>query len=239
MSDEKSEKPAPKPKAGCGAKLLFLILLLGIAGLGTALYFISKPQDLTDIEGYGSPTSIANVTTPRRDIKEVLQNALDRNYPVTLTEREINLWLARTVKPRQAGLLEKHVTLKGVYIRLEDGRAEVVMERDVMGYPLTTSMFLQIEQLESSTGINTQVHLHGGPFHESLPYPPQGGRLGQLRIPQGFLMLTMKSFENLAAIFPTEVELGFEKMARFKIEEGKITLDPRAPTREVELPSSF
>jgi hypothetical protein len=218
-------------------RLLMLVLFLGICGLGASLYFIAQPQDLSDIEGYGAKTTLENLTTPRRDIREVLQNSLDRGFPVTLTEREINLWLARTLNARQAGMLSEHVTLKGVWVRLEEGRAEVVIEREVMGHPFTTSMYLQIEQLESSSGINTQVHLHGGPFHENLPHPPQGGRFGQLRVPQGFLMLIMRSFEGIAACYAAEIELGFEKMSRFEIADGRLTLDPRVPTREAEYPS--
>jgi hypothetical protein len=242
MADETSEDsktPLPEPKAGCGSRLLVLILFLCVCGLVAAIHSISQPQDLTDIKGYGSPTTLENLTVPRRDLREVLQNSIDRSFPVTLTEREINLWLNRNLTMRQGGLLSDHVTLKGVWVRLEDGRAEIVIEREIMARPFTISMFVQIEQLESSAGISTEVHLHGGPYNEKLPYPNQGGRFGSLRIPQGFLVLVLDSFRNLAAAFPEEVELAFgERMARYTIEKGRITLDPRIPTLEVDVPSS-
>lgn len=240
MADETtddSKNTLPEPKPGCGARLLVLLLFLGVCGLGAAIHFISLPQDLSDIEGYGSPTTLENLTTPRRDLREVLQNSIDRGFPVTITEREINLWLNRTIQAKQGGMLAEHVGLKGVWVRLEEGRAEVVMEREIKGRPFTLSMFLQIEQLESNAGISTQVHLHGGPYRENLPYPNQGGRFGSLRIPQGFLLLVLRSFQNLAAALPEEVAL-FDKMTRYTIEEGRLTLDPRVPTREVDVPFS-
>jgi hypothetical protein len=116
-------------------------------------------------------------------------------------------------------------------VRLRAGVAEVVIERDIAGYPLTTSMFLQVEQTESATGISTRIHLHGGGFHEMMPIPTRGGRFGQLTVPQGFLIMVMPDFVKIAELFETEIDLGFQRMARIKIEDKRLTLDPKQPTR--------
>jgi hypothetical protein len=116
-------------------------------------------------------------------------------------------------------------------VRLRAGVAEVIIERDVAGYPLTTSMFLQVEQTESAEGISTQIHLHGGGFHELAPIPARGGRFGQLTVPQGFLIMVMPDFRKIADLFETEIDLGFQRMARIKIEDKRLVLDPKEPTR--------
>ena len=225
----------PSSGGGCFSKLLFLILLAAAAGLGSAVFFVIQPQDLTDLGGYGP----AMKTAPEREMKVVLKNAIDRGYPVTLTEAEINQWLARTLVTKQGGLFEGKFTLDRVWVRLEDGRAEVIMARSLLGKPFTVSMYLQAERMEGAKGTRTEIRLHGGPYHKDFPDPPQGGRFGKLVVPQGFLLLVMPAYEKLAALFPGEIELGFRDMARIKFEKGRLVLDPREPLGQEGMPKTF
>lgn len=217
-----------KSKSGgsCLGKLFFLIMLVAFCGLGAAVFFIVQPQDLSDIGGHGPMAK----SPPARDMKAVLKNSLDRGYPVTLTETEINQWLGRVLSVKQGGVLAAEAPLERVWVRLDDGKAEVIMERILMGRPFTVSMFLQIEQLQGSRGVRTEVLMHGGPYLESLPRPPKGGRFGRLVVPQGFLLLVMPAYQKLAAVFPEEIHLGFEEMARIKIEKNRLVLNPREPS---------
>jgi len=226
MADDNEGKPAQANPPGCLSRLLVLSLLLCAVGLGFAVWFMAQPQDLSDIHGY-TPDSRSLL---RRDIRMLLQSSLDRKHPVTITEGEINQWLRGVLKPKQGGLLGDKVSLDGVWVRLEDGRAEVILERKVLGRPFTVSMYLQIEPTEKT------VDFHGGSFHEYLPYPKCGGRFGKLRVPQGFLLLVMPAFKKLAAAFPEEFHLAFDEMTRIKIEEGHLTLDPREPQPTVTGP---
>jgi len=223
--EPKEETPA---KGGCLRKLFGLLVFLVIIGLGASVYFMSLPQDLSDISG----TSTASTTpaSPPRDMETVLGKSIEGNYSVTLSEKEINDWLGRELMLKQGGELAEYVSMKRVWVRLMDGVAEVVMVREISGREFTTSMFLQIEQTETSKGITTHVHLHGGGFHELLPFPSRGGRFGQLTVPQGFLILVMPDFQKIAALFEQEIELGFRRMARIKIEDKRLVLDPKQPT---------
>src|SRR5690606_11350057 len=101
MSDEKP----PKIRRGCFARLAALIPMLGVAGLGVAMYFIAMPQDLGDLK----EDLPARGALPGRDLTMVLKNAAERGFPVTLSEEELNAWLARTLEARQRGLLEEYV----------------------------------------------------------------------------------------------------------------------------------
>ncbi len=230
-----AEPKKPSSGGGCISKLLFLILLAAAAGLGAAVFFVSQPQDLTDLGGYGPGMK----TAPEREMKVVLKTAIDRSYPVTLTEAEINQWLARTLATKQGGLFEGKFTLDRVWVRLEDGRAEVIMARSLLGKPFTVSMYLQAERMEGPKGTRTEIRLHGGPYHKDLPDPPQGGRFGKLVVPQGFLLLVMPAYEKLAAQFAGEIELGFRDMARIKFEKGRLVLDPREPLGQEGMPKTF
>jgi hypothetical protein len=225
MADDEPKKK----KGGCMGKLLGLLVFAVLVGLGAAIYHITLPQDLSDIGGH-SP-SLTKPASPPRDMKAVLTKAIEGDYSVQLSETELNHWLARELELKQGGELAEWVTLKRVWVRLREDVAEVIIERDVAGYPLTTSMFLQVEQTETAKGISTQIHLHGGGFHEMVPIPSRGGRFGQLTVPQGFLIMVMPDFRRIAGIFETEIDLGFQRMSRIRIEDKRLTLDPKKPTR--------
>lgn len=211
------------------SKLFVLLILVVISGLGAALYYISLPQDLTDIGGY---TPVAKTpASPPRDIDTVLRKSIEGDYSVILSETELNNWLGREMKLKQGGELAKWVSLKRIWVRLRGDVAEIIVVREVMGHAMTTSMFLQVEQTETAKGITTQIHLHGGGFNEDVPRPTRGGRFGQLTVPQGFLIMIMPDYEKIAKLFETEIDLGFKQMARIRFEDKRIVLDPKAPKR--------
>jgi len=223
----------PRRRRGCLSRIGTLILFVSAVALGYALYQMSQPQDLTDIGGYRSTTPV-----PERDMKAVLKNSIDRGYPLTISEEELNDWLGRSLQLKQGGALAGNVDFKRVWIRLEKDVAEVIMEREVFGKPMTVSMFLQVEKSQTDRALNTMLHLHGGPFHPDVPSITRGGRFGKLEIPQGFLVLVMPSFQKLAKLFPEEINMGIEEMSRISIEDGRLILDPKAEM-DSALPPTF
>ena len=228
-----SDSKKSKSGGGCLGKLLLLSIFTGVMGIGVACFLIVQQQDLSDIGGYGPSAK----TTPVRDLKVVLQNSLERSFAVTLTETEINQWLGHTLTTKQGGLLASQISLQRIWVRLDDGMAEVILERKCMGKPFTVSMFLMIDQIQGPKSVQTEVQLHGGPYHPSIPFPPRGGRFGKLVVPQGFLHLVLPAFEKLPPLFHDEIELGISRMSRVKIEKNRLILDPREPTPG--LPQTF
>ena len=204
------------------------VLVAATISFTLALLFIAIPQDLRDIGGY-LPTS---KVMPVRNIKAVLNASLEGGYAVTLTETEINQWLGRELVAKQGGMLSGMAKIERVWIRLEDGRAEVVMVRKILGQQFTVSMFLKVVQLEGPHGVKTEVQLQGGPFFEGLSRPVEGGRFGSLVVPQGFLYLVRPEFEKLPDLFKDEIHLAFERMSRISIERGKLILNPKEPTSD-------
>ena len=225
----------PRSSGGCFSKLVFLLLILPVALVAAAIYFIAQPQDLSDVGGYNPPVG----TPPARDIKAVLQNAVNRDTPVTLSEIELNLWLAKSLVTRQGGELADKVSLDRVWIRLEQGYAELVMERKVMGKPFTLSTYLQVDRVEGPDGPNAELQLHGGPYFKDYPILKRGGRFGKVEVPQGFLLLVLPGLKNLAKAFPEEIDIGFKTIARSKIEKGRITFDPREQQGDQGMPEGF
>ncbi len=201
------------------------MVLVFACAFGAAAFFVIQPQDMSDIGGYGP---LGKKSAPR-DLKAVLETAVKRGYPVTLTETEINQWIGETLVAKQGGFLADQVSFERVWVRLKDGSAEVVMERTLMGRPFTVSMFLQVEQLQGAGGLRTEVHRHGGPYHEGFPEFLRGGRFGKLVVPQGFLLLVMPAYGKLAEVYRKEIHLAFEEMVRIRIEPKRLVLESREP----------
>lgn len=188
-----------------------------------AVWFVWQAQDLSDIKGLGAGSRGKGA----RNLKAVLKSSVDRAYPVTLSEEEINLYLRQTLEAKQEGLLAEGQEFRGVYVRLKEDQAEIIMERTVFGRPFTVSMFLRIEQNETMKGIERTVLRDGGEYFAEAPRLKRGGRFGRVVVPQGFLLLVLPSFEKLAHVYREEISEGIEEMARIKIEEDKLVLDPR------------
>lgn len=232
MSDS-SKKPR---RNGCLPVIGATGLLLVVLGLIAALVAACLPQQLDDIDGYGEKGSTS------RDLKAVLENALERKYSLSLTEEEINGYLAKTLRCKQGGMFGKNAELRGVWVRLEDGRAEVVLERSWFGCKQTVSMYLQVERLELPDGdLVTEVSRHGGPLAPGFaPNPKAGGRIGRLPIPEGYLQLVLPAFEQIAAALSQESELTLQRMSRIRIENNKLILEPTpADSSAIDMPPSF
>ncbi|MGB6221421.1 hypothetical protein [Haloferula sp.] len=237
------KEKAPEPKSGCVGKLAVLFLLAIIGGLATALFFISQPQDLSDIAGYGARAEGKD----SRNLKSVLENSLKGGYELTLNEQDINLYLRDSLEVKQGGLLASEVSFEDVCIRMKDDYAEIIMVRLIADHPFTLSMFLRVEQSELPDGtIRKEIVRNRGPYHPSIPRPGVGGRFGQLPVPEGFLLLVLPAFEKLAGVFrdpdsktPVEALDFVEEMARFSIVDGKLVLDPQPNTSEMMAPGGF
>lgn len=219
----------PHQPQGSGFFYKLALVFVGstIAGLVISIYLIVSPQSLDDIGGCDGAAG-------GRDVSAVLKESQQRQVPVTLTETEINQWLARTIEAKQGGRFADSATFKQVAVRISDGHAEVIMEREIHGRRFTVSMFLTIVQTEQADRLRTELNLHGGRFASWLPAPPKGGRFGKLVVPQGFLQMVMPSYEALAGVLAEELNLGFKQMVRITLQDGSIHLDPRVPRRNAD-----
>jgi len=208
-------------------KIFILSSILLVAGLGYAVYGSFLGQDLSDINGYDE----ADREPRPSDVSILIQMAANTRQSVEISERQINTWLANNIKVRQEGQLADHVKLKGVWVRFEEvegGRAEIIIEREVDGRPHTVSMFIRVERKKKEDGTFTNyIHKDGGSFFNILAI---GGRFGQVRVPQGFLLFTQDSFRSLGELFETEIgwikkEIIKEGAGRVIFEEGKMRID--------------
>lgn len=214
---KKQEEPEqPEKKKGVIMRNLLMLALLFLAVLGGLTYLTFDPQSLTDIDGYRETRRI--VPQQGRDLGKVLDAAYKGKHAATISEEEINTYIQRTLKLEQGGAFAGHVELKGVWVRLEDGVAEVIIERELMGKRRhTLAMRLSIEQ---TVGADGQV---------ATEIKPQAGRFGRTRVPQGYLHLVIGSFDSLGRAYGGELDIlkkMFKGMTRVTIGDGELVLTP-------------
>lgn len=193
-------------------KLVTLAVLLFVSGLTYTIFLIFQPQDLSTIQGRAEDDRATRTV----DLPKLIETAaLKSRRTVEVTERQVNTWLATHLKAKQEGLLADAVKLKGIWMRFEEekgGRCEIIIEREIDGHPQTVSMYLRIERKKKENGsYTTLIRKEGGTL---LGMIPVGGRFGQAKLPQGFLLFINKSMNDFAALFEQELNWLIEDITR-------------------------
>lgn len=204
---------AERSKRFQSAVLLLALTLLIF--LFTAITLSFLPQDLSDIEGRKEDATSA---PPSRNLERVLENAVTQGIKVTLSEEEINQWIAQKVAGTQEGWLAKSVSYRGTWVRLKEGSAQVIFERQAFNRLHTIAMNIEISQdIEENNRMSSKINW-------------AGGRLGQMPVPQGYLMLVMSSYEELTTALAPEIRSLrslLEGKATIEFLDGKIIFEPR------------
>ncbi|MGC6465371.1 MAG: hypothetical protein ACON5N_07290 [Akkermansiaceae bacterium] len=205
--------------------LFFALLFVGLLGYGVFLSF--EGQDLSDIEGRAENDRELNPSS----VPIMIEMAAKNRQAITISEKELNSWIAKTLKVRQEGMLADHVELKGVWVRFdneESGRAEIIIEREIKGRPHTISMFVRVERKKKEDGsYTTYIHKDGGRLWGLLAF---GGKFGKIRVPQGFLFFTQSSFQALSNLFEQELKWMEEEITtrgggQILFEEGQMRIE--------------
>ena len=208
-------------------KFFILFTLAFVGGLGFAVYLSFQSQDLDDVAGRKPEEQTGTVVS----IPKKIEDAAKSRQAVTITEKQVNRWLAKTLAVRQEGQFVDHVKMKGVWVRFseeEGGRAEIIIEREVKDRPHTVSMFVSMERKKKENrAYTTYIHKKSGRLWGLLAV---GGKFGQARVPQGFLFFSQSSFDSIIELFKNELEWIDDEIirkggGRITFEENQMRID--------------
>ena len=238
---QKSKEREPKRSGGCFKSLVLMLLLLVIIYFGLHIYFIWQPAgtpakfnsevmklevadqkifpaiqafDLKKIAGRTEIQEGDSIKAPL--VKARLKAAIDKGYPITFREEEINAWLNARLTVNQGGALSSQISARNVWVNFKQDEMEIILERELPKEQIhMVSLFMRFERAKNGFSISR---------HSS--------HIGQVRAPGGFARLVMPAFEKLAEELSEEMKLyknsdGQLQIYDIKLEEGKITLDPR------------
>ncbi len=196
---------------------IFLVLLV----IACLIYRAWTPQNMNKVSGYALPDRENGYV---QDIPGLLSRAQEANYPLFLTERDINLYLSRVVKGKQGGPIGVLARYEGVAVRLYDGYAEIILVRTMgNGYRQTVSMYVSPSSQETLNG-PVVVTEYSGP--DLLGALPVGGRIGKLPVPQGYLHFIRPAFISLAEALKPELELLLDPHRPIQIRPGEMQILP-------------
>lgn len=239
--NKEEKKPEPKKRGGCIKRLVLLLLLTAMAYVGVHVYFLWQPAGEPDqvskavidaniagvkvfpaiqsysmdhIAGRGEILNGRAIAAPLLKLR--LATAVERNYPITFREEEINAWLSKRLEAKQGGKLAPFVKLRGVWVDFKQDEIELIIERELPQERVhVASLFMKFNR--SKQGFSMERH---------------SSQIGQVRAPGGFARLIMPAFSNLAKELEDELQPYYDrKILDIRVEEGKITLDPRKPDK--------
>lgn len=200
-----SRAPRPAPASGSGGGGLSLVLLLlMLAGLGFC-YLLAFTSDPSGAKVPASGSSIPN-------LKNLLAVGLSSGENLTVTESDINGYLAATLSVRQAGPLAGKAPIRRVVVRLRDGVFHVIFVREVFGREHCVTVHLTPSQSGA-----------GGDRVWSVQ--PSGGSIGKLPVAGGLLALVLPPVNQLASLYRDELKI-LKHASSIRVENGRLLLGP-------------
>ncbi len=206
--------------------LLVVLVVLGLLGGGT--YFGWKQADMSEISGREKILK-GESASDYVDIKQKVVNALNSNAEVSITESELNHYIAKNMMMNQTGFIKGFATVKGVFIDLKPDMMEIFIEREIAQYTddgeIQTDVFKPFNQTVSMKLKIYRNEDEHGKKTTKIEFP--GGTIGMAPAPGMLVKIVKPSFDQIYEHFVAELDLGFKKMNKITITDGKIILDPR------------
>ena len=183
--------------------LFQLLRLLLISALAGAAWVAHRPAEVPDVS-----------LKPRQDdlLDMLRQAAIKRAAVMEVSEADVNLHLARTLKGRLGASLGDWVVYEGARVDLEPGVARVFLVWSLKGQRRTASVDLTISRDEHD-------------YHIEM----LRGAYGHLHMPRGMMRPLYPALRAVAETLDPEIKALFQ-MTRITIAKDKLLRDPRFPT---------
>lgn len=202
--------PAPRParplpvSSGGGGGLPLVVMLLMLAGMVFcySLAFTGEPVD----------AKVAAPGSAVPNMQNLLAVGLSSGRNLTISEAEINGYLAATLQARQGGSLAGKAALRRVVVRLRDGFFQVVLVRELFGREHTVAVSLTPSVTQANGKQNWLAQ-------------PTGGRIGKLPVAGQLTKLVLKPVFQLGAIYPKEMKI-LQQASSIRVENERVLLGP-------------
>ncbi len=186
--------------------LLQSLRLTLLSALGGAAWVAHRPEALP-------PSAPVAESGKEIDLLDDLrQAAIKRATVVTITEADLNRYLASKLPNRVLGTMERAFSLHGVRVDLEPGVAHVILVWDIYGYTRTARVDLAIERIDDH-------------FHVEM----LGGAFGHLRLMRGLMRPLFPTLDTVTDALDQEIQALFQ-MTQITLAKDKLVLDSRFPT---------
>jgi len=186
---------------------IFMVLLA--LGLIALILMALRPGDLSGIAGYPQDALTTEAPAPRNLLDEAQRAMVDRSSELVLTEEEVNRYLNERLQASQTGLVSSLVTFRGVYVNFSPGTAEIIIEREIFGRPITKSCLIRSETSRRQT-----------------QYRVVSWSIGQLDLGARNVKPVMDLFARIRGAC-SEEWLTLQQMPEVRFEENRVVIDSR------------
>jgi hypothetical protein len=199
-------RPAPTYNTGGGFSFMTVLLtLVALAMLG-AVAMVVLPRDMTTVAAY--PVNPLTATgKPRNLLEEAQKMMVTRTADLSFTEEEVNQYLNHRLQAEQTGPMAALVKFRGVYIDFTPGFADVIIERELFGMPLTMSATITTEK-----------------FRQQTIYRASNWHLGRVDLGKRTIKPVIDLFLRLRMSCLDEFQT-LQQMVDVKFEDNKVFLD--------------
>lgn len=199
-------RPRPTYNTGGGLSFMTVFLTLVAMGMLAVVVLVVLPRDMSSVAGY--PVNPLTATgKPRNLLEESQKMMISRTADLSFTEEEVNQYLNHRLQAEQTGPMAALVKFRGVYIDFTPGFADVIIERELFGMPLTMSATLATDK-----------------FRQQTVYRATNWHLGRIDLGKRTIKPVIDLFIRLRMSCLDEFQT-LQQMVDVKFEENKVILD--------------
>lgn len=192
---------------GGGISPMTVLLTLIALGMLAVVIMVAMPKDLSTVGGYA--VGITDGAKPRNLLVDAQKIMIDRNADLTFSEEEVNRYLNHRLSGSQTGMMAAIVKFRGVYVDFSPAKAEVIIEREIFGRPITMSVDLATEQ-----------------FRRQMVYKPSAWHIGKISLGARTIGPVVELFVRLRGSLLDEYHV-IQQMSDVRFEDNKVVLDAR------------
>ena len=197
----------PKPSYGGGISVMDVFLFLVAIAMIVIIVMVVLPKDLSGVKGHP-----VDPLVEKKDVRNLLAEGqkimVDRKEVLEISEAEVNKYLNVRLQGDQQGIMSSLVKFKGAYFDFSPGVAEVIIERELFGMPITMTSRIRPEK-----------------FQRQVIYRNAGWSIGKIDFTSRNIKPIIDMFVRMRIACKEEYDV-LTQMNGVSFEEDKVILDP-------------
>ena len=183
-------------------------VFLGLCAIAMLIpvVLVFLPRDLSAVQGY--PADTFPEDEPRNLLAEAQEIMVSRDRELTFSEEEINTYLNERLRGQQDGMMAPLVRFRGVYADFASDSAEVIVQRDLFGLPLTLGARFRSEK-----------------YRGQVVFRPVRWSIGRLSFRSLSIQPVLEMYMRLRKVCEDEYHV-LKMMHEVRFEEDRLVLDP-------------
>jgi hypothetical protein len=197
----------PKPSYGGGISVMDVFLFLVACAMIVVIVMVVVPKNLSGLKGHP-----VDPLLEKKDVRNLLAEGqkimVERKQALEISEAEVNKYLNVRLQGDQEGIMSSLVKFKGAYFDFSPDLAEVIIERELLGMPITMTSRIRPEK-----------------FQRQVIYRNAGWSIGKIDFTSRNIKPIIDMFVRMRIACKEEYDVLLQ-MNGVRFEQDKVILDP-------------